>query len=175
MARFDKIFLTGPESTGKSTLCLQLAEHFNTVCIPEYARSYTEKLNRPYVYDDLCKIYREQIQQVENPPPSENKPVFYDTGLFISKVWFEQVYGKAPKELVKVIGNLKNDFYILCQTDIEWQPDRVRENSGQKRDFLFQEYQRQLELYGKEFAVLRGRGSQRFKNALEILKSALSL
>ncbi|MBL7752590.1 MAG: ATP-binding protein, partial [Chitinophagaceae bacterium] len=33
-----KIVIIGPESTGKSTLCRQLAAHFNTLWCPEYAR-----------------------------------------------------------------------------------------------------------------------------------------
>ena len=35
-----KIVVIGPESTGKSSLCKLLAEHYNTLWCPEYAREY---------------------------------------------------------------------------------------------------------------------------------------
>ena len=38
-----KVVLFGPESTGKSTLARQLAEHYNTVFVPEYSRIYAEE------------------------------------------------------------------------------------------------------------------------------------
>ena len=38
-----KIVLFGPESTGKTTLAKQLAKHYNTVWVPEYAREYLQK------------------------------------------------------------------------------------------------------------------------------------
>ena len=37
-----KIAITGPESTGKSTLAEKLARHFNVDFIPEYSRTYLE-------------------------------------------------------------------------------------------------------------------------------------
>ncbi|MFK8006949.1 MAG: AAA family ATPase [Saprospiraceae bacterium] len=55
-----KIILTGPESTGKSTLARQLAQVYNTVWVPEFARTYLEGLNRPYRGDDLLKIAKGQ-------------------------------------------------------------------------------------------------------------------
>jgi nicotinamide riboside kinase len=48
-----RIAVTGPESTGKSLLTEQLARHYNTVWVPEFARSYLEKLGRPYDEDDI--------------------------------------------------------------------------------------------------------------------------
>ena len=35
-----RVVVYGPESTGKTTLAARLAEHYRTVWVPEYARSY---------------------------------------------------------------------------------------------------------------------------------------
>ncbi len=35
-----KVVLFGPESTGKSTLAKELADHYNSIYIEEYAREY---------------------------------------------------------------------------------------------------------------------------------------
>ena len=39
-----KFAITGPESTGKSTLSKQLAEYYNCELVEEYAREYIDKL-----------------------------------------------------------------------------------------------------------------------------------
>lgn len=56
-----KIVIIGPESTGKSTLCRQLAAHFNTLWCPEYAREYLLKHGTNYSYDDLLTIAKGQV------------------------------------------------------------------------------------------------------------------
>jgi len=55
----------GPESTGKSTLCAQLAEHFQSLWVPEFARGYLEKKISPYTYDDLLVIAKGQVELEE--------------------------------------------------------------------------------------------------------------
>ena len=56
-----KIVAIGPESTGKSTLCEQLAKHFNTMWCPEYAREYLNQNGVKYGYNDLIKITQGQL------------------------------------------------------------------------------------------------------------------
>src|SRR5215831_5450773 len=56
-----KIVTIGPESTGKSTLCRQLAKHFSTIWCPEYAREYLNQNGVKYGYDDLIKIAQGQL------------------------------------------------------------------------------------------------------------------
>jgi len=56
-----KIVIIGPESTGKSTLCEQLAVHYRTLWCPEYAREYLLTHGKQYTYDDLLTIARGQI------------------------------------------------------------------------------------------------------------------
>ncbi|NJK84851.1 MAG: ATP-binding protein, partial [Bacteroidales bacterium] len=50
--RLIKVVITGPESTGKTVLTEELAAHYHTVFIPEYAREYILHLNRSYTYAD---------------------------------------------------------------------------------------------------------------------------
>jgi nicotinamide riboside kinase len=57
-----KIVIIGPESTGKSALCEQLAQHFDTLWCPEYAREYLLAHGKNYTYDDLLTIAKGQLQ-----------------------------------------------------------------------------------------------------------------
>jgi nicotinamide riboside kinase len=71
-----KIVICGPESTGKTTLCRELAEHYQTTWVPEFAREYIGRLNRKYTYDDVEIIAKKQIQQWESISHDENNLVF---------------------------------------------------------------------------------------------------
>jgi len=59
--QINKIVVVGPESTGKSTLCRQLASHYQSMWCPEYAREYLLKNGTNYSYEDLLDIAKGQI------------------------------------------------------------------------------------------------------------------
>ena len=80
-----KVVIIGPESTGKSTLCQQLAEHYQTNWCPEYAREYLLKHGMNYTYDDLLTIAKEQIaleekyeEEVRKSERMEDRKYFSD-------------------------------------------------------------------------------------------------
>ena len=60
MEAIKKIVVIGPESTGKSTLCKNLAAHYNTLWVPEYAREYLEKNGTEYTYEDLLTLQKDK-------------------------------------------------------------------------------------------------------------------
>ena len=68
--QIKKIVVIGPESTGKSTLSQQLAEHYKTAWIPEYAREYLLKNGTEYSFDDLYKIAKGQMHLEDELPGS---------------------------------------------------------------------------------------------------------
>ena len=61
MAALKKIVVIGPESTGKSTLCEQLAQHYHTTWCPEYAREYLTTNGLAYTFEDLLAIAKGQV------------------------------------------------------------------------------------------------------------------
>ena len=65
-----KYIISGPESSGKTTLCKELSKFYNTTYIKEYAREYLLKYNNKYQKDDLFKIAKKQYQ-------SEQKQIIY--------------------------------------------------------------------------------------------------
>ncbi len=128
MPQPKKIVVTGPESTGKSTLCEQLAKKYNTNWVPEYAREYLLKLGHPYTYDDLLIIAKGQIEQEDRITSSSKSPlVFIDTDMYVMKVWCEYVFGKCHSYILNEIVKRKYDLYLLCNTDLPWVADELRE------------------------------------------------
>ena len=167
-----KIAILGPESTGKTMLAGQLADYFKAPWIPEYARSYVEKLTVPYTYEDVCRIARKQLEQEEEVEnyTSPTEYVFFDTDLIITKVWFTYCFGQVPDFLTEQLNSGFFDLYLLCSPDLPWEPDPVREH-GKDREFFFNWYKKEIEQTGKPYVIVSGTGNQRFQNALDGLKT----
>ncbi len=170
------IVLTGPESTGKTTLSIQLADYYNTKCFPEFAREYIENINRKYTYEDLILIAEKQIRILNGIHGDKTKEfAFFDTGLIITKIWFQEVYNKVPEFIEKAIETIKVDLYLLCYPDIEWVEDSVRENGGDKRFELFDKYKEELEKRKFNYFIIKGDREERFLSAKKYLSSAYCL
>ncbi len=159
------VVLTGPESTGKTTLAKALAEQLGGEWVPEYARTYVAALQRPYVYKDLMHIYDHQRRILDDLSERKKPFLFLDTDLVILKVWFREVYGQVPEEMDENIRKRKIDLYLLCRPDIPWVPDPVRENPGRRRDELFNMYEKELMAAGLPYEIVSGKGEERLESA----------
>jgi NadR type nicotinamide-nucleotide adenylyltransferase len=128
---FNKIVIIGPESTGKSTLCKQLAAHYKTNWCPEYARKYLLTHGKKYGYDDLLTIAKGQIalenESIAMTNVSGSRLLFIDTDMYVMKVWCEFVFGKCHRYIPDQIAERKYDLYFLCNTDLPWVKDELRE------------------------------------------------
>lgn len=128
-----KIVVIGPESTGKSTLCQKLAAHYNTLWVPEYAREYLEKKGTNYGYNDLLTIAKgqidleESISNQQSPSIIHRSPLFIDTDMYVMKVWSEFVFNKCDNWILNRIAERKYDLYLLCDVDLPWVKDELRE------------------------------------------------
>ncbi|MGQ8336667.1 AAA family ATPase [Sunxiuqinia sp. A32] len=170
MSHEIRIAVTGPESTAKSTLSKQLADHFGGIFYPEYAREYLDGRKMSiYNYQDVENIVRGQLQQYQQSRAFDGKYVFFDTWLIITKVWFEWVYHKFPDWLEEEIANNPIDLYLLCLPDIEWKPDPLRENGGDERIKLFNRYKQELTLREECFMEVAGEGEDRLKCAINAI------
>lgn len=171
--QITRFILTGPESTGKSVLSAALAEHFGKSFIPEYARDYVLKLNRPYTYNDVLQIAKKQVALMDEYTVTSEDFLFVDTYLIITKVWFLKVFGEYPEWIDIEINKTKNDIYLLCKPDIPWIPDGVRENGGEKRNMLFNDYMKELNQSGLMYEVIEGDWDIRLNNAIKIVNQLL--
>jgi NadR type nicotinamide-nucleotide adenylyltransferase len=160
-----KIVITGPESTGKSTLAAELARHYNTHFTEEQARSYLNQLGRPYEYEDLEIIGARQIEVEDQYVNSNGELLFCDTDLLTIKIWSEFRYGKVSSKVLKWINNRDYHLYLLCKPDIPWEPDPLRENPDQ-RALLFDKHIDELIHYQKDFELIEGNGADRLELAI---------
>jgi NadR type nicotinamide-nucleotide adenylyltransferase len=128
-----KIVIIGPESTGKSTLCEELAAHYNTVWVKEYAREYLLKNGTGYSFENLLDIAKGQVAGEELAVQQlltinhQLSTVFIDTDMHVMKVWCEFVFEKCHHWILNRIVERKYDLYLLCNIDLPWVKDELRE------------------------------------------------
>ena len=136
-----KVVTIGPESTGKSSLCEQLAKHYNTLWCPEYAREYLTIHGMNYTYEDLLTIAKGQVELeekyesevrsresgVNSQLTTHDSRLFIDTDMYVMKVWCEFVFGPCHQFILDQIAKRKYDLYLLCNIDLPWTHDQLRE------------------------------------------------
>ncbi|NML19957.1 ATP-binding protein [Pseudoflavitalea sp. G-6-1-2] len=128
-----KIVIIGPESTGKSTLCEQLSDHFGTPWVPEYAREYLLKNGTDYTYDNLLTIAQGQRDLEDEYAAALSKssspagPLIIDTDQYVMKVWCEFVFQRCHQWILDQIVEHQYDLYLLCNIDLPWVRDELRE------------------------------------------------
>ncbi len=165
-----QIVLIGSESVGKTSLASYLAAEYNTEFLPEYARGYIEGLDRTYTYDDVVHIAKKQIELENEILEKENEILFLDTDMIITKVWFQEVFGKVPTFVENHIRNHTKDFYLLLDNELPWIRDAVRENGGENRTKLFRIYKKELEKYNFKYEIIQGQGRDRYIQAKRIVE-----
>lgn len=166
------VALTGPESTGKTTLARQLAKHFDAVWVPEFARDYLFRLGRPYRESDLLDIARGQWHRIQEAAQN-HALVFADTSMLVMYVWSREKFGRVPPFITEKLQFRPHDLYLLCSPDLPWQFDPLRENPVD-RDRLFQLYQQAIEQFDLPHVSITGDKQQRFANALQLIHTFLN-
>jgi NadR type nicotinamide-nucleotide adenylyltransferase len=152
-----KILLTGPESSGKTTLAKQLADHYASLWRPEYAREYLTLLGRAYTIDDLTTILREQQQRQAAMLSTAPDLLFCDTGPEVLYIWSKAKYSQVAPEIIQQLTQEHYDLRLLCYPDLEWEADLLRETpKAEDRLALWQEYVALHEQHGWDYTVIIG-------------------
>jgi NadR type nicotinamide-nucleotide adenylyltransferase len=171
--KIRRVVLTGPECTGKTTLTNQLARHFNAPFVPEYARHYIAGLDRRYDYHDVLHIAKKQLRQHNDFYLKNHTLVFFDTYLIITKVWMDVVFKHHPAWIDVELSSNTIDLYLLCNTDIAWIADPVRENGGEMRGKLFEIYKNELNRFRCNYEIISGAGIHRLRQAVKAVDKLL--
>lgn len=175
MSIASKILITGGESTGKSTLCEQLAHRYQTLWVPEYARTYIQELDRPYNEADLLQIAQGQLSLEHSMLEEANTYLFCDTGLEVIRVWSEHKYRRCDHWILDQLTHFDYAGSILTSPDFPWQPDPQREHPDPFwRQYFFRRYTELLSESGKPFCVVQGAETDRLQQATVFLEQLRS-
>lgn len=166
-----KIVVIGPESTGKSTLCEQLAAHFKTSWCPEFAREYLVRNGGNYTYEDLVPIARGQLALEESVSVDENGLLFIDTDMYVMQVWSEFVFQRCDTFILQAIAERHYDLYLLCDIDLPWAADDLREYPDLRpRQELFGMYKELLTEQHRPWVQISGDYATRLQLAIEAVQ-----
>ena len=168
-----KIILTGPESTGKSTLSKMLSNVLNAPLVKEYAREYLEKKGGKYTEKDLLTIAKGQAAKesrsaVPCGDAAEQQYIVCDTSFLVLKIWSEYRYRRCNKLIIKELDRNKNAIYFLCGTEVPWEYDDLRENPNDRQE-LYDIYKNELIELDVEYYELKGTPKARLKEVLKIV------
>ena len=148
-----KIIVTGPESSGKTTLSKKLSQHLKGKLVNEFARNYLSKKNNNYNFENLLEIAQNQYK-LEN---QKSKLIVCDTDLITIKIWSEHKFGKCDTWTLDKISAQKKEqrIYLLCRPDLKWEYDPQRENKLD-RDEIFNIYKKELKNLEHKFYIIEG-------------------
>ena len=150
-----KVVIIGPESTGKSTLASLLAKYYDTSWVPEYAREYIGRLDRPYIERDLRDIAQGQLIAEDREAKYAKNLLICDTNLLVIKVWSEHKFGACYEEVIEHIKTRKYDLYILTNPDVPWAEDPQREYP-EMREFFYNIYHEEIKQSGVPYVEITG-------------------
>ncbi|NNL83113.1 MAG: ATP-binding protein, partial [Winogradskyella sp.] len=167
----------GPESTGKTTLSRQLARHYNSVWVPEYAREYLQnKWNnerKTCEPKDLLPIAIGQMQLENKLAQKTDTVLICDTDLLETKVYSEAYYmGTCHPKIAIYAQQNSYDLYFLTYIDTPWEADDLRDKPDE-RERMFNAFEKALRDHKKPYVVLKGNKQKRFKLAVEKIDKLL--
>lgn len=168
-----RICVFGPESTGKSTLTKQLAEHFGTVAVPEYARTVLELQQGNLSESDLQRIARGQLASEDALARKAHRLLLCDTDALTTTIWSEALFGRCDERIAAEAQQRRYDLTLLLDVDVPWVADEVRYLPGERRSF-FERCRDALERHGRPYVIIRGTWAERWASALGAVEKVVA-
>ena len=166
-----RVSVTGPESSGKTTLANDLHEIFGSGLVEEYARMHLNHNGKAYSQKDLLEIAKRQIAMEREAVESVRKKnvdsnkfsfVFFDTDLYVLKIWSELAFGSCESFILDHLAQDSYDLHLLCKPDIAWEFDELREHpEPHQREFIYHHYLDALQQQPKPWFEIIGQGPER--------------
>lgn len=161
-----RVCIFGPESTGKSTLTRDLARHFKTIAVPEYARTHLEQRNGDISTADIPMIARGQMATEDSLAFNANRLLFCDTDLVLTTIWSDWLYQDCPQWIRDEADRRTYDLYLVTDVDVPWVKDEVRYLPEERRSFL-ERCVSELERLGRPYELVSGSWPERFESAVQ--------
>lgn len=167
-----RVCIYGPESTGKTTLAINLARHFQTVYVEEYARPLLEPKNGRTDYEDLEKIARGQQASENAMARQANRILFCDTDLLTTTIWSNVLFGSSPAWLYEAADAMHYDLYFVMNIDVPWVDDNQRYLADKRQEF-FNLCIQALEERHRPYIIISGSWEERFTKAVQAVEPLL--
>ncbi|CAM5998878.1 unnamed protein product [Sphagnum balticum] len=168
-----RVCIFGPESTGKSTLALQLAEHFASVAVPEYAKTYIENNGKDIDENAMLNIARGQCAAEDALARKANRVLFCDSDLVTSSIWSGRLIGSVPAWLNEQANRRQYDLYLLTHYDVPWVDD-VHRYIPKESPAFFDRCVLELESRQRNFVQIQGNWDERLALAVKAVEDLIA-
>lgn len=166
-----RLVVTGPESTGKTTLAERLAGHFGTVLVPEFARAHLDVKyagravpSPPCEEGDIPVIARGQMASEDEAARGANRLLVCDTDLYATRLYAEEFFGRCPTWIREAASKRRADLHLLLDADVPWVSDPQRDRPHRRVE-LFGRLRQALEEDGRSYVVISGSWEERWARA----------
>jgi HTH-type transcriptional repressor of NAD biosynthesis genes len=153
-----RICFYGPESTGKSTAAVRMAEHYNTLSVPEVARELIS--SNKFSVEDIIRIGIAQTERVLEYTKLANKLLFCDTDLIITQIYSRHYLGVVPEILYELEKKVSYDKYFFFDIDIPWIDDGLRDLE-KERESMREIFLDELRKRNIDFVMVQGSFEER--------------
>lgn len=164
-----RVVIIGSESSGTTTLARALAEHYRTVWVPEYGRTYSEgrvHSSQPWRSDEFTHIATEQVRMEDALATLANKVLICDTDAFATSIWHERYMGTASDDVKAIAQTRKYDLYVVTDVNIPFVGDEIRDGES-FRQWMQGRFIEELSKASTPMIVVTGPHEERFAAAVE--------
>jgi len=166
-----RVVVTGSECTGKTTLARSLAEHFQTVWVPEYVRQFVEEKGAAPEYQDVEAIAHGQIALEDSIAAEGSRLLIQDTDLLSTIVYSHHYYGDCPLWIEQALLDRRADLYLVADIDVPWAPDGEQRDRGDRREEMQDLFRQALAARDLKFLEIRGSREHRLRQAISAIES----
>lgn len=174
-AMIPRVAIFGPESTGKTQLAENLAAHFKTACVPEYARQFWDE-HGAITLEDIPRIACEQWRREDEAAASARRVLICDTEALTTVLWSDLLYGSCPDEIRSESERRARNYalYLLLDIDVPFAPDPQRCFPDKvAREKSMQVWRCALESRRLPFVEICGNWTQREQSAIAAVEPLL--
>jgi HTH-type transcriptional regulator, transcriptional repressor of NAD biosynthesis genes len=170
-----RVVVIGSESSGTTTLARALAEHYRTVWVPEYGRTYSEgrqPCGQPWRSDEFTFIAIEQARMEDALASLANRTLICDTDPFATAIWHERYMGQPSEAVREIVNGRRYDLYIVTDASIPFVQDDIRD-SEPLRQWMQERFVEDLARMPTPMIVVSGPHEERFAAAVSRIDELL--
>ena len=175
-APLKRVVIIGSESSGTTTLARALAEHYRTVWVPEYGRTYSEGrqyVGQPWRTDEFTYIATEQVRMEDALATLANKVLICDTDAFATSIWHERYMGTPSDDVKAIAAGRKYNLYVVTDVNIPFEQDGIRDGES-FRQWMQGRFIEELSKSSTPMIVVTGPHEERFAAAVKRIDEILA-
>ncbi|HEU4694490.1 MAG TPA: ATP-binding protein [Vicinamibacterales bacterium] len=175
VATVKRVVVIGSESSGTTTLARALAEHYRTVWVPEYGRTYTEgrvHSPQPWRSDEFTFIALEQARMEDALATLANQVLICDTDPFATAIWHERYMGTSSEAVQAIVDTRTYDLYVVTDVNIPFEQDEIRDGES-FREWMQGRFIEELSKQPTPMIVVTGPHQERFAAAVKRIDEIL--